>query len=264
MNSAVTSTQIVNVRNVSKSFSGPAGPTKVLDDISFSVEEGEFVALCGKSGVGKSTILRIIAGLEIADAGDVTVLGNVVKSPVSSVGYVIQDYSRSLLPWFTVIQNVALPLRAQRWTRREARVNALRILDRVGLAQSAEMYPWQLSGGMQQRVAIARALVTSPQLLLLDEPFASVDAQTRLELEDLVLDCVAEDSMSVILVTHDLEEALYMSDKTLVVGGSPARELARFSVSIPRPRSQVTTRALPEFLELRSELHHVIARGSVN
>ena len=252
------------MRNVSKSFSGPDGPTKVLEDISFSVEEGEFVAICGKSGVGKSTILRIIAGLETADAGDVTVLGNLVKSPVSSVGYVIQDYSRSLLPWFTVVQNVALPLRSLRWTRTEARVRAMRILDRVGLAQSVEMYPWQLSGGMQQRVAIARALVTSPRLLLLDEPFASVDAQTRLELEDLVLNCVAEDSMSVILVTHDLEEALYMSDQTLVVGGKPALELARFSVPIPRPRSQVSTRALPDFLELRRELHRVIAGGSVN
>lgn len=251
---------VVVLDGVSKNFGNTQGSTATLAQVSLTVQPGEFVAITGRSGIGKSTLLRLIAGLDQATAGEIRLFGQHDARHREGVGYVIQDYSRSLLPWFTVEKNVALALWASKMPKSERRQRVLEILGRVGLGGKENLHPWQLSGGMQQRVAIARALVSSPRLLLLDEPFASVDAQTRLDLEDLVLNVVHEDSVATILVTHDLEEALFMADRVLLMSGTPASITANYDVNFLRPRDQVSTRAEPRFLELRQDIYAELRR----
>lgn len=248
----------LEVAGVTKSFPSKSGSIIILDSVNLTLRPGEIVAISGRSGVGKSTLLRIIAGLDGPTTGSIHIFEQPVRGPHPAMGYVIQDYSRALLPWLTVGRNVALPLRARGVPKIQSRERVSEILRRVGLQGSEELFPWQLSGGMQQRVAIARALVVAPQLLLLDEPFASVDAQTRFELEDLVLDIAREDAMAVLLVTHDVDEALYMADRVIVMAGSPATNTAEYPIELSRPRSQVETRATPKFLELRGQLYSVL------
>jgi NitT/TauT family transport system ATP-binding protein len=174
---------------------------------------------------------------------------------------VFQDYSRSLMPWMTVEANVGLPLRPKRLSSTERRERTGRALEAVGLADSLRRYPWQLSGGMQQRVALARAVAYQPDCLLLDEPFASVDAQTRFELEDLVLQLRREFGMTVLFVTHDIDEAVYVSDRIVVLSRSPCHVTTTMTVDLPRPRDQIATRASPRFAELRTELFEQV-RGT--
>ena len=169
---------------------------------------------------------------------------------------VFQDYSRSLLPWMTVQANVVLPLRARRVPRARRETLASDALAAVGLSEHGRKYPWQLSGGMQQRVAIARALAYEPEILLLDEPFASVDAQTRADLEDLLLDVWTRTGLTVLLVTHDIDEAVYLADRIVVLSASPTRVKETIAVDLPRPRDQIATKELPAFAHLRA---HVFA-----
>ena len=176
----------LEILNLSKNFENNGAQLKVLENISIVVNSGEFIAICGRSGVGKSTLIRMIAGLVNPSSGTVVIDGELVVNPPNSMGFVTQDYSRSLLPWFSVEKNIALPFITKNISKSERIKKVDEVLKSVGLADFAKYYPWQLSGGMQQRVAIARALVLDPKLLLLDEPFASVDAQIRLELEDLI------------------------------------------------------------------------------
>jgi NitT/TauT family transport system ATP-binding protein len=171
------------------------------------------------------------------------------------MGFVTQDYSRSLLPWFSVEKNVALPFRGKNIDKEKRRKAVQEILESVGLTQFAKYYPWQLSGGMQQKVAIARALILSPRLLLLDEPFASVDAQLRLELEDLVATLVSKKKITTIIVTHDMDEAIYMADRVILLSGSPAKIKKIYVVSLEKPRNQIVTRENSTFLKLRNELY---------
>jgi len=228
---------------------------EIFSKINVTVSPGEFVSICGLSGVGKSTFLRLIAGLINPTQGSVIVDGQVVNAPSKSMSFVSQDYSRSLFPWLTISKNIGLPFRGKEFEKSEIQERIEKALTDVGLIEFANSYPWQLSGGMQQRVAIARALVTRPRLLLLDEPFASVDAHTRFELEDLVLDLAHEINATVIMVTHDIDEATYMSDKVLVLTGSPARFTSEVQIKLPTPRTQSATRSHPDFLRIRDELY---------
>ena len=228
-----------------------------IADLSFTVDTGELACIVGPSGCGKSTLLRAIAGLLAPTGGSVLLHGSPVRGVPDDLAVVFQDYSRSLFPWLTVQSNVEFPLRG-RIGRSERRERARLALAQVGLAEAAHKHPQQLSGGMQQRVALARALAYRPALLLLDEPFASVDAQTRFELEDLLLRVHAEQGTTMLLVTHDIDESVYLGDRVLVLSGSPARVLADIPVDLPTRRDQITTRESETFVELRSEVARLL------
>lgn len=233
----------------------------VIDGISFNVAPGEFVCIVGPSGAGKTTLLRCIAGLRSPSRGSVTVRGRKLSGPSRDVGLVFQNYDRSLMPWMSVRSNVELPLRG-RMSRAERRNQSSAALAEVGLLQHQHKLPWQLSGGMQQRVAIARALAFGAPLLLMDEPFASVDAQTRAELEDLTLKVRNESRQAVILITHDIDEAVYLADRVIVLGGTPATIVEEISVGLGEYRDQITTKSIPLFAEIRARVHHLIRDAS--
>jgi NitT/TauT family transport system ATP-binding protein len=232
-----------------------------LEDVSLQIAEGELVSIVGPSGCGKSTLLRCIAGLVRPSQGRITLNGKEIDDVPDDLAVVFQDYSRSLLPWLTVRDNVALPLRRRGHSAAERRAAAARALESVGLEAAANKYPWQLSGGMQQRVSIARALAYQPSLLLMDEPFGSVDAQTREDLEDLVLR-VRGDGMTILLVTHDIDESVYVGDRVIVLSKAPGRVVADLPVRLPRDRDQISTRELPEFVHMRAEVGRLV-RGQV-
>jgi len=253
-----TSAPILAVRGLSKSYHGRAGDKLVLDGVDVQVARGEFLCIVGPSGAGKTTLLRCMSGLLAPSAGAVLLDGERVTKPPARLAVVFQDYSRSLMPWMSVQANVALPLRSKGMAKAERDERAQSALAAVGLSASGEQYPWQLSGGMQQRVAIARALAFEPEALLMDEPFASVDAQTRAELEDLILSVRREFGVTVILVTHDIDEAVYLGDQVVVLSGTPTRVRERIRVELGPDRDQLTTKALPEFTALRTRVLRLI------
>jgi NitT/TauT family transport system ATP-binding protein len=232
--------------------------------VTFEVAEGELLAIVGPSGGGKTTLLRLLCGLMSPTTGSVHLDGRLVSAPPREAAIVFQDYSRSLFPWLNVTRNIMFPLRRWRESRSEKMARVETVLGEVGLDGQGKKYPWQLSGGMQQRVAIARALVSRPEILLLDEPFASVDALTRAELQDLVLRLHGheEKGVTIVHVTHDIDEAVYLADRVLVLSGTPGRIVASVDVPLPRPRDQTETRSSPEFLALRNELHGLIGSRS--
>jgi NitT/TauT family transport system ATP-binding protein len=214
----------------------------------------------GPSGCGKSTLLRCIAGLIQPGQGRVVLNGAQITDVPDDLAVVFQDYSRSLLPWLSVRDNVAMPLRKRGMPKARRTSAALNALATVGLSDAAHKFPWQLSGGMQQRVSIARALAYEPALLLMDEPFGSVDAQTREELEDLVLE-VRRDGMTILLVTHDIDESVYVGDRVAVLSRAPGRVIADLQVDLPAKRDQITTRELPDFVHLRAEVGRLVRSG---
>ena len=232
-----------------------------IEKVSFQVARHEIVAIVGPSGCGKSTLLRCVAGLIRPTSGQVTLAGVPVTKVPDGLAVVFQDYSRSLYPWLSVRDNVELPLRRRERRRGVRREAALAALESVGLAASAGRYPWQLSGGMQQRVAIARALACDPVLMLMDEPFGSLDAQTREDLEDLVLRVRAERDITVLLVTHDIDESVYVGDRVVVLTRGPGRVRAEIQVNLPSPRDQITTKETRQFAHLRTEVSRLV-RGN--
>jgi NitT/TauT family transport system ATP-binding protein len=248
---------VLEVVGLSKSYGTGAGATHAVAHLEFAVEELEFVGIVGPSGAGKTTLLKCMAGLLEPTSGQTLLRGKPVTAPPPELAVVFQDYSRSLFAWMSVRRNVLLPLTNKPEITDPARV-AEEALAAVGLAGFEEHYPWQLSGGMQQRVAIARALAYQPKVLLMDEPFASVDAQTRAELEDLVLRVREQFGVTVILVTHDIDEAVYMSDRVVVLSRPPSTVQELVTVNLPRPRDQVETKALPEFAALRAQIYETI------
>jgi NitT/TauT family transport system ATP-binding protein len=255
-----SSPAILRIEGLVKRYAadGPA----VLDGLTFDVAEGELLAIVGPSGCGKTTLLRILCGLLPPSEGSVLLDGRPVVRPPREVALVFQDYSRSLFPWLDVLGNVTFPLRRLGLAKAERRSRADVALRAVGLDGIGGKYPWQLSGGMQQRVAIARALVSRPEVVFLDEPFASVDALTRAELQDVLLDVHAhrDDRVATVVhVTHDVDEAVYLADRVLVLSPPPGRVVASLTVGLQRPRTQTATRSAPRFLELRNEVHQVIA-----
>lgn len=259
---------LLEVRDLTKTYPATrrgAQATHVLDGVTFDVHRGEFFTIVGPSGAGKTTLLRCISGLLRPTAGSVTLDGRVVDGPPRELAPVFQDYSRSLYPWLTVAKNVALPLTSAGVAKREVDDRVQHALQSVGLKGEDSKYPWQLSGGMQQRVAIARALAYRAEVLILDEPFASVDAQTRADLEDLLLKVKQESGSTFLFVTHDVDEAVYLSDRVAVVSKSPSRIEKLVDVNLPADRNQLATKALPEFGELRAEIfatirHLVVAK----
>jgi NitT/TauT family transport system ATP-binding protein len=225
-----------------------------IAEISLAVAPGELLCVVGPSGCGKTTLLRCLAGLAAPTTGAVRLDGEPVTGPPARMAVVFQDYSRSLLPWMTVQRNVELPLGAHGVPRDRRAGVAAEALAAVGLAGHGRKYPWQLSGGMQQRAAIARALAYRPSILLMDEPFASVDAQTRADLEDLLLDVRARHGLTVVVVTHDIDEAVYLGDRVVVLSAPPTRVKAVVDVPLPAPRDQIGTKERPDFVRLRAEV----------
>jgi NitT/TauT family transport system ATP-binding protein len=241
------------------------GGREILSPTSFEVARGEFVCIVGASGCGKTTLLRAATGLVHASAGAVLRNGQPVTQPSREVAFVFQDYGRALLPWRTVQGNVSLALEAAGVATDQRGVRIAEVLAKVGLASHAGHFPAQLSGGMQQRVQIARCLAQKPELLMMDEPFGALDALTRQSLQDEVARLVRDDGLTVLFVTHDLEEAIYLGDRVIALQANPGPgrpSLARMiAVDIPRPRDQLSTREQPEFLRLRRELFAFIEHG---
>jgi NitT/TauT family transport system ATP-binding protein len=232
-----------------------------LERIDLQVAEGEFLAVLGPSGCGKSTFLQILAGLIAPTSGEVVLSGQRVQGPPPDVVYLFQQYNKSLFPWRTVAGNVAFALRRNkenRSARAKRRARCLHYLKMVGLAGFEDHYPWQLSGGMQQRVAIARALAAEPSVLLMDEPFSAVDALTRMELQALILDIWRKTRLTVVLVTHDVDEAVFLSQRIAVLSPRPATISRVIETGLPYPRDMVETRELPRFLHLRHVLFQAL------
>lgn len=247
---------MLEVRRLSKQFrlNGDKAIT-ALKDISFGVGRGEFVSIVGPSGCGKSTLLMCMDGLTPPSGGRVLLNGREVHHPPREMTLIFQNYANSLFPWLTVLGNVLFALHDRPASQNEKREIAGQALNGVGLNGFEAYYPWQLSGGMQQRVAIARGLAYGSDIVLMDEPFASVDAQTRSDLEDLLLNVWEMFSKTVLFVTHDIDEAIYLSDRVFIMSERPSVILDTVTVELPRPRSQIDTRADPAFIRLRNDIY---------
>jgi NitT/TauT family transport system ATP-binding protein len=246
---------LLSVRNVSKIYADRDGERiEALRGISLDVSQGEIVAVIGPSGCGKSTLLQIIAGLMLPTSGDVIFDGKVLTGPPRGMVCVFQQYNKSLFPWRTVLANVGFPLQVQGVPSSQIEERCRDYLRMVGLAGRERQYPWQLSGGMQQRVAIARALAAEPRVVLLDEPFSAVDALTRLELQALVLEIWARQRLTILLVTHDVDEAVFMADRVAMLSAGPSGLASITDTALARPRDAVMTREQPGFLALRRNL----------
>lgn len=235
---------------------------QVLGEVSLTVAPGELVCIVGPSGAGKTTLLRCLSGLMRPSAGEVRYGERTVTAPLAEIAVVFQDYRASLLPWMKVAENVAFPLQGMGVGRAERRHRAQECLEAVGLGDVGWKYPWQLSGGMQQRVAIARGLAYSAPVLLMDEPFGSVDAQTRFDLEDLTLDLRRQLGISIVVVTHDIDEAVYLADRVVVVAGTPTTVVDVVEVDLGRERDQITARRDPRFVDLRSRVLAEVRGGA--
>ena len=246
-----------------KTYGAGAKATRAIEDVSLVVEDGEFLCVVGPSGCGKTTLLKCVAGLLRPTRGTVLLRGKPVTRPPEEMALVFQEYSRSLMPWTSVANNVQLPLRHKKLGRGERKALVQESLAAVGLDASANRYPWQLSGGMQQRVAIARALAYQPSILLLDEPFASVDAQTRGDLEDLTLRVRDQYGITILFVTHDIDESVYLADRVVVLTHAPTEVKEIVRVDLPRPRDQIATKELADFAHLRAHVYRQIKREQV-
>jgi NitT/TauT family transport system ATP-binding protein len=247
---------ILEVQDLAKSYRQSGGETTpAIGNITCRVEVGEFVSFVGPSGCGKTTLLMTIAGLLAPSSGRVVVNGKEVSGPPANLVLLFQEYNKSLFAWRTVLGNVRFGVEARRDRAPQGDGKARQLIELVGLKGFENHYPWELSGGMQQRVAIARALAYEPQLLLMDEPFGSLDALTRLELEDTLLRLWAELKTTILFITHDIEEAIYLSDRIWVLSRRPSQIMQELVIDFPRPRHQVATRAQPRFMELRNEIY---------
>jgi len=251
---------MLEVVELKKTYGEGEKATVAIGGLSFEVAQGEFVCVVGPSGCGKTTLLKCMSGLLQSSAGEVRLHGRAIDGPPEQMALVFQDYSRSLMPWLTVGDNIALPLKRHRLSRSDRDKRIAEVVESVGLTGFTGHYPWQLSGGMQQRVAIARALAYQPDILLMDEPFASVDAQTRADLEDVMLRIRETYDMTILFVTHDIDESVYLADRVVVLTARPTSVQEIVHVDLPRPRDQVTTKELPAFAHLRAHIYQAIKR----
>jgi ABC-type nitrate/sulfonate/bicarbonate transport system, ATPase component len=249
---------MLDIRHVQKIYEGRDRSVEAVRDLDFRVAAGELVCVVGPSGAGKTTLLRCIAGLLEVTKGEILLSNQKVTGPPEGMAVVFQEYGRSLFPWMTVRQNVELPLREKGVDRSERARLVDEALEAVGLAHVHRAHPWQLSGGMQQRVAIARAVAYEPRVLLMDEPFAAVDAQTRAELEDLILRLWQRLNVTIVFVTHDIDESVYLGQRVIVLSNSPTVVLDDVKIDLPGERDQVTTRSRPEFSRLRTRIYQLV------
>ena len=250
-----TPAPVLEARSVSVSFGAGAASKEVLRSLDFSVGLQEFVCIVGPSGCGKTTLLRVMAGLIPAGSGEARFQGATIAGPQPDIAVVFQDYGRALLPWRTVRANIALALEARGIDKSEHAGRIAPLLAKMRLTEHADKFPAQLSGGMQQRVQIARCLAQEPKVLLMDEPFGALDAITRQELQDEVARIVREDGRTVLFITHDLEEAIYLGDRVIALAANPGRIAEIVDVELQRPRNQLTTREDSRFLDYRHRLY---------
>jgi NitT/TauT family transport system ATP-binding protein len=251
---------MLKVQHLAKTYGSGEDAVEAIGDLDFEVHEKEFVCIVGPSGCGKTTLLKCMGGLLAPTGGEVRLHDQPVDGPPEKMALVFQEYSRSLFPWMTIRQNVAFPLRRKRLAKEEAARLVERAVESVDLTGFLDRYPWELSGGMQQRVAIARALAYQPEILLMDEPFASVDAQTRADLEDLILDVRRQYGVTVVFVTHDIDESVYLGDRIVVLTPAPTTVQETLDVDLPSPRDQLETKEQPEFARLRAHVYRSIKR----
>jgi NitT/TauT family transport system ATP-binding protein len=243
----------IELRGVTKRFLTPSGAVfTALQHLDMSVQPGEFCAVVGPTGCGKSTTLALISGLEPASEGEVEVFGEPVNGIAEGIGYVFQ--SDAVFPWKTVLENVAAGPRYRGATNRDARDRARDWISRVGLTGFEDRYPYQLSGGMRKRVALAQSLINGPRILLMDEPFSALDVQTRSLMENELLGLWSSTSASVVFVTHDLEEAISLSDRVFVITAGPGTVKSNYKVDLPRPRNVAEIRFQPRFAEIYEEI----------
>ncbi|MEV4657307.1 ABC transporter ATP-binding protein [Micromonospora sp. NPDC049301] len=252
---------LLDVRGVRKVYEGHGRSVEAVRDLTFAVARGELVCVVGPSGAGKTTLLKCIAGLLAPTGGEVVLEGTAVDGPSPGMAVVFQEYGRSLFPWMSVRRNVELPLKQKKLPKARRAELVHEALDAVGLGDVQSAYPWQLSGGMQQRVAIARAIAYEPHILLMDEPFAAVDAQTRADLEDLVRSLWHRLGVTTLFVTHDIDEAVYLGQRVLVLSASPTVVLDDIAIDLPDERDQLTTRSSARFAELRGQVFAQIQRA---
>ncbi|TNB70869.1 ABC transporter ATP-binding protein [Arthrobacter sp. BB-1] len=245
---------ILSVRGLKKVYQTDGGDVEAVRNLTFDLRAGELACLVGPSGSGKTTLLKCISGLMAPTEGEVLLDGKRVTGPPKKMAVVFQEYGRSLFPWMRVRDNVELPLKNQGVPKAERDRLVDDALEAVGLSHVPRSYPWQLSGGMQQRVAIARAIAYQPEVLLMDEPFAAVDAQTRADLEDLIRVVWKKLGVTVLFVTHDIDESVYLGERVIILSSSPTVIQEDITIDLPDERDQLNTRSLPRFTELR---HHV-------
>ena len=251
---------ILDVRGLNKNFVSAQRSTVALNDINFNTHRREFLCVVGPSGCGKSTLVRILAGLEEKTSGEVRLQGKPVSGPGSDRGMVFQGYT--LFPWLTVKKNVMFGLEVNGQSRYEAEQQALQWLQLIGLEKFAESYPHQLSGGMKQRVAIVRALANQPRILLMDEPFGALDAQTRARMQAHLLEIWRKIDITIVFITHDLDEAIFLADRILVLSAHPGEVQELIEVPVPHPRSTAQFIS-PEFLATKARLEELIHQGAV-
>lgn len=243
----------IDLRGVTKRFLTPAGGVyTALRDLNMTVQPGEFCSVVGPTGCGKSTTLALISGLEPPSEGVAEVFGKPVEGIADGIGYMFQ--SDAVFPWKTVLENVAAGPRYRGASARDAREKARDWIARVGLAGFEDRYPYQLSGGMRKRVALAQSLINGPRILLMDEPFSALDVQTRALMENELLNLWSASSASVVFVTHDLEEAISLSDRVFVITAGPGTVKSNYKVDLPRPRNVAEIRFLPQFAEIYEEI----------
>ncbi|MDQ0113014.1 ABC transporter ATP-binding protein [Paenibacillus harenae] len=255
----VAGSEALEVKSVSKSFGKGAALKEILGGLSLTVGEGEFVSIVGPSGSGKTTLFQVIGGLERPTSGEIWINGRQATGQTGHISYMPQQ--SSLLPWRTVAGNIELSLTIAGLDRNEAKRSAAEWLRRIGLEEYAKSYPHVLSGGMQQRVSFLRALLSPQRLMLLDEPFGSLDALTRLQMQKWLLSIWEENRRSVLLVTHSIEEALFLSDRVIVLSNSPAVVLEQFEVPLARPRSEAMWTE-PAFVALKQRIYELLQTGA--
>jgi NitT/TauT family transport system ATP-binding protein len=246
---------ILSVRDLKKSFGSNGSAQLVFDHVSLEIHRREFICVVGPSGCGKSTLIRIVAGLDEATGGEILLDGKAVAGPGPDRGMVFQGYT--LFPWLTVKCNVMFGLQMQGKDTNTAEAEARQWLDMVGLAKFETLYPHELSGGMKQRVAIARALANNPRILIMDEPFAALDAQTRCQMQAYLLQIWKKVDATILFITHDLDEAAYLADRIVVMGSNPGRVVEFIENPVPRPRTSAQF-ITPEFLALKKRLEEHI------
>lgn len=250
---------MLSILNLTKEYSQNAGKrTTAIKDVSFQLKEGEFVSIVGPSGCGKTTLLMCVAGLLESSGGNILLNSKEVTGPPKEMVLIFQNYTNSLFPWRTVLGNVMFALENKDIPRTKKTEIAEKSLKSVGLGDFIGHYPWELSGGMQQRVAMARGLAYGSEIILMDEPFASVDAQTRADLEDLLITVWKRYSRTILFVTHDIDEAVYLSNRVIVLSQRPSVVLDNIPIDLKRPRNQLDTKGDKRFIALRNRIYSMI------